>query len=47
MVVATEPDSISLGVISKNLEKCISISGICFGIAAVLSFFFFNLSFGI
>lgn len=41
MVVATEHDNISLGVISKNLEKCISISGICFAITAVYFFFFF------
>lgn len=37
LVVVTEYESISLGVISKNLEKCISISGMCLKITAVFS----------
>lgn len=37
LVVVTEYESISLAVISKNLEKCISISGICLKITAVFS----------
>lgn len=38
LVVVTEYESISLGVISKNLKKkCISFSGICLKITAVFS----------